>query len=175
MVGIDRHGLLRSYHRHETELIGFLTNRLRCAATAADLAHDLYVRVLHGQHPERVRNPRAYLFRMAANLASDHQRDEARRREIETECQRLLWPGSDLRTPERKAVARNDLTALQSAVAELPARTRYIFYQNRFRGVRQADIAAELGVSTTTVEKHMRRVMSALAEASGASSGSRAP
>lgn len=175
MVAIDRNGLLRSYHRHEPEIIGFLTNRLRCAATAADLAHDLYVRVLHGQHPARVRNPRAYLFRMAANLASDHQRDEARRRDIETECQRLLWSGPDPQTPERHAMARHDLTALHRAVAELPARTRYIFYQNRFRGVRQADIAAELGVSTTTVEKHMRRVMAALAEADGAASGSRAP
>lgn len=174
VFSIGRQGLLHSYRRHEAEILGFLTNRLRCAVTAADLAQDLYLRLLLGQHPERIQRPRAYLFRMAANLATDHQREETRRHALETECQSWLYSPTEDRTPEREVAGRAELAALRQAVTGLPDRSRYIFYQNRFRGRTQAEIAADLGVSTTTVEKHMRRVMAALAEARHTAGGAKA-
>lgn len=160
-----RGSLLQVYHQHERELVGFLARRLKCVATAGDVAHDLYVKLLAGEPTPPVRNAKGYLFRMAANLATDHQRIEARRAEILADVTDMLNSGPDGRTPERHALAQAELARLRQVVAELPPRSRAIFYLNRFAGRSQRQIARELGVSQTTVENHLRRVLAALAAA----------
>ena len=69
--------LTAAYVAHRGQLVRFLTRRLRSAATAEDLAQDLYLRL--SAFAAGVRDPKAFLFRAAANLASNHARDEARR------------------------------------------------------------------------------------------------
>ncbi len=167
---MDQASLLQVYHRHEKELLRYLTRRLQCVAAAADVAHDLYVKLLEGAAAPPVTNPKGYLFRMAANLATDYQREARRRGEIENEIAALLWREPEGRTPERHALAEAEVACLRRAVAGLPERSRRIFFLNRFHGKSQREIARELSVSQTTVENHMRRVMATLAAARAQSS-----
>ncbi len=157
--------LHRSFRDHQRDLLRFLMRRLRCAFTARDLAHDLYLKLDDVDGATGIGNGRAYLFRMAANLASDHLRGEARRGEILREAQDLLDGGADWRTPERDVIARDELQRLHREVAALPDLSRRIFQLNRFEGRTHREIAARLGVSVTTVENHIRKVMDRLAAA----------
>ena len=78
--------LVQAYREHEWELLRFLARRLGSMHLASDIAHDLYVKLLGAaDHPD-IRDRRAYLFSMAANLATDHLRVEGRRREILAEA-----------------------------------------------------------------------------------------
>ena len=157
--------LLRAYREHEWELLRFLARRLGSAHLAADIAHDLYLKLLRAaDHPD-IRDRKAYLFGMAANLATDHLRVEGRRGEILAEAGRSLGHHADELTPERHALARAELEHLEKAIATLPERSRQVFHLNRYEGKSQAEIATILGLGATTVYKDLKLVMDTLIRA----------
>ena len=157
--------LLRTYREYERELLRFLGRRLGSPALASDIAQDLYVKLLDSKEQPAVRDRRAYLFSMAANLASDHQRVEKRRSEILAEIDGLVWRRTEERTPERHAMARAELDYLEAAVAELPARCRQVFHLSRYQGKSQAEIAEALGIGLTTVYKDLKAAIATMAAA----------
>ncbi|UUX48885.1 RNA polymerase sigma factor [Nisaea acidiphila] len=164
--------LLRAYREHEQELVSYLARRLNSFSTARDLAHDLYLK-LHDQKPAEITHEKAYLFRMASNLAVDHQRRTTRQSALAAEAQSILSARREERTPERTAAARQELKAMRAAIADLPEQSCRIFQMNRFEGKSQREIAETLGVSTTTVENHIRKVLERLTAARNGSFRSR--
>ncbi len=155
--------LLRAYHECEWELLSFLGRRLGSRSLAADIAHDLYLKLLRSDEDPSVRDGRAYLFRMASNLAIDHQRRERRRAELIAEADAFLTGGLAPVTPEQAFLARDELARLERALAELPEVTRRIFHLCRIDGVPQRDVAAMVGLSPTAVFKHLRKAVDHLA------------
>jgi RNA polymerase sigma factor (sigma-70 family) len=155
--------LLQAFRDNERDLFRFLTARLRSAASAQDLTQEIYVNLRGVDEARPVRNARAFLFRMAANLAIDHQRGEARRTALLAEARDLLGGGIDTATPERALLARDELARLQRALAELPPLSRRIFYLSRFEEKSQREIATIVGLSPAAVFKHIRKVVDHLA------------
>ena len=160
--------LLRAFLENHPDLVRFLSRRLRCLFTARDLAQEVYLRLARAGGEDTVENPRALLFRIAANLATDYVRVQGRRAELLQEANALLWDQEDEISPERQILARDELVRIGAALASLPERTRRVFYLNRFEGVTQSEIARRLGISRTSVEKHMRRAWARVADARGA-------
>jgi RNA polymerase sigma-70 factor (ECF subfamily) len=154
--------LLRAYHDYERELVRFIGRRVGSPSLAADIAHDIYVKLLRTDDHPPVRDGRAYLFSMAANLATDRLRVEKRRSEILAEADGLAWGRLDELTPERHAFARAELACVEAAVAGLPPRCRRVFYLSRFEGKSQVEIAADLGIGITTVYKDLKRTLDVL-------------
>jgi RNA polymerase sigma factor (sigma-70 family) len=60
-------------------------------------------------------------------------------------------------------MAQEEIRALTQAVAEMTPATRRIFKLNRFEGKTQKEIAKDLGISQTAVEKHIRKALKKLA------------
>jgi RNA polymerase sigma-70 factor (ECF subfamily) len=154
--------LLQVYRENELALVHFLYKRVRCPHTAADLAQDLYLKLLHTDRLVPIKNLRAYLFSMAANLATDYLRTEIRHAAILDEVGELLWSRENALTPERIVTAHQRMRTLGTVVRGLPPLSRRIFYLNRFEGRSHKQIATELSISTTTVENHIRRVLECL-------------
>lgn len=149
--------------QHEQGLFRFFLRRLKCAFTAQDLTHELFVKIATQNETPDIRNRKAYLFRMAANLATDHQRSVQNRSALLAETHDLLWGDVEHRHPERALIARQELARLEHALAQLPPMTRKIFHLNRFERKTQLEIADELGVSISTIEAHTRKVLTHLA------------
>lgn len=139
-------------------------SRVGCRMTTADLLQETWLHLarLSADHP--IDNARAYVHRVAANLAVDHVRGERRRGDLGRAASELLDDRADVLTPERVVVARDQLDAFRRAVAELPEQSRRIFFMNRFEEKSHRRIAQELGVSETTVNFHIRRVLQRLAD-----------
>lgn len=157
--------LLETYRECEWELLRFLARRLGSMHLAADIAHDLYLKLLTvADHPD-IRDRKAYLFSMAANLATDHLRVEGRRDEILAESNGTVWHQSDELTPERHVLARAELRYLEKVIATLPERARQVFHLNRFEGKSQAEIADTLGLGITTIYKDLKLVLDTLLRA----------
>lgn len=154
----------------------------RCWPYAQDL-HDLrqeaYIRVYEAAARCRPFQAKAFLFATAKHLITDR----VRRQRIVT-----IDTVGDLDTldviideisPERRLGARQELRVLAQAFDRLPAKCRETVWLRRVDRLPQKLVAARLGVTEKTVEKHLMKGMKLLAEALlsggfGATSGGRA-
>ncbi len=135
------------------------------APAAEDVTQSLWLKVQRIADEPPILNKRAFLFRLASNLAIDHVRSESSRAGIQTKARAYLWAELERPSPEQAAIAQDELARVLRAAETLPEPTRGIFRLRRFKGLTQAEVAAHYGVSTTTIEKHMRRAMTALRKA----------
>ena len=151
-------------------LLRFLAARGAPAEEAEDVLQDLFVK-LETQPAAPVAEPRAYLYRMTENLLLDRRRSAGRRAGREE-----AWVASQLGSsreaedrpsPEQALIARERLALVSSALARLPERTILIFRKYRLDGEPQRQIAAELGISLSAVEKHLQRAYRVVVEAQG--------
>ncbi|WP_342249182.1 RNA polymerase sigma factor [Sphingomonas sp. OTU376] len=159
-------------------LVRFLTRRTGCVATAEDVAQDLWLRIgpRRLERGDEILNPASYLFAAAANLARDDLRAQRRRDSLKAEAMSLVMDGLQdmtVNSPERCALASEELARTMAVIDALPARTREIFTLNRFEAIPYRQIASRLAISTTAVEKHMKRALDALALLRAEESGQR--
>lgn len=135
--------------RHARELAGSLQNKGLSRETAADLTQDTFVRLMTANPATPVDNPRAYLFRISRNLATDHyRRERARPVDDITEAEFAAVP--DPGPPAEKTLYDKQRLALSdAALAELPERTRKAFELYRLEDMTIAEVAGTIGLSTT--------------------------
>jgi RNA polymerase sigma-70 factor (ECF subfamily) len=134
---------------------------------AEDLLQELWLRVRDARTGP-IAQPLSYLYRAANNLMLDRYRSDrqatARDRNW-TEATGGSVPGeSEEPRGERVLIARERLERVRAALAALGPRVEQVFRRHRLDEVPQRDIAAELGVSLSTVESDLRRATKALIE-----------
>lgn len=140
------------------ELQRLLRRRTGDRELAADLTHDVFIKLsaIKAVIPDQSHG-RAYLFRMAGNLAIDHGRTETRRADILTGSQVLFEDAQP--DPERIAVGRDQLRRIELALAELPERCREVVHLSQVQGLTHREIADRLGVSVSLIEKYRLRAL----------------
>jgi len=153
--------LIETYLRQRHTLKRFLKARLGSEEEAEDLVQELYIRLQRGPPAADIRSPAQYLFRMALNLALDHRRERqrAQRRDGQwVEARRTMVgaePVTDLPSAETAYAAKQRVAAIVAALDELSVPCRRVFVMHKFDGLPHADVAARLGITRSTVEKHM--------------------
>jgi RNA polymerase sigma factor (sigma-70 family) len=141
-------------------LLRFLAARRVSPDDAEDLLQDLFVK-LESQAIGPIAEPRAYLYRMVDNLLLDRRRAWARRASRE-DAWMAAQTGTavnvdDRPSAEQALIARERLAMISKALGELPERTVLIFRKFRLEGIPQKQIAAELGITISAVEKHLQK------------------
>jgi RNA polymerase sigma-70 factor (ECF subfamily) len=159
MSGEDRIRLLRLLLAHYEELTGYLTRRLGSPGAAHDVVHDTYLRLQGLDAVPEIRNPRAYLFRVADNIALDRLRADGRRhsRFVAAELGEDR-PSADP-SAEEILTQRQRVRLLALAIDELPPRQREVFLMHKFDGLSHAEISRRLGITRSMVEKHVMRAL----------------
>lgn len=142
-------------------LLGQL-RRIVGSDAAEDVAQKLWFRIQNVRDDPPIENKRAYLRRLARNLAIDHVHGDRRQATVAERAEALLW-GADFELgAERIIESRDMLERIRAAIAALPEPTRSILRLTRLEGKTQRETAEMLGVSTTTVENHLRRALARL-------------
>ncbi|HMK90591.1 MAG TPA: sigma-70 family RNA polymerase sigma factor [Methylocystis sp.] len=128
---------------------------------AEDLLQEVCLHILERNSPDPVAHPRAYIFRVAANLSVDLAR--------KTKSQLSFYDPSaqdaeNLISPERSIVCALQLRRLESALAELPSENRTAFLLNRIEELTFVEIGERMGLSSRTVERYVNKAENMLRE-----------
>src|SRR5262249_36574170 len=131
--GDDAGRVASLFAAHNEALLRFLICRLRSAHEAREVAQEAYVRLLQLDTPDGVGYLRAYLFKTAANLATDRLRSTARRARVE-QLEFFDQAEAFEPSPETSVSAQQELATILTILDELPPRCRYAFVMHRFYG-----------------------------------------
>jgi RNA polymerase sigma-70 factor (ECF subfamily) len=152
-TGLSAHFLL-----HQKDLMQFLAFKVQCAETAADLTQETYLRIANHPDPGNIENIRAYLFRIANNLALDYLRSQTRlnKRDAGPVTEDFIC-----HQPEPDAIVSDhqQLEFLEQVIYDLPPKCREVFLMSRVENKSYTEISNELGISPHTVESHMRKAL----------------
>lgn len=127
---------------------------------AMDVAQDACLRLWNRRGRDAPRSIRAYLFRVARNLALDQLKTGDTRR-------RLLGrhdPDRNRRPARPDEVLRGDRITdeVQRAIQALPERRREVFALGYLQGLTYAEVGEVLGISPKTVQNHMSAALAQL-------------
>jgi RNA polymerase sigma-70 factor (ECF subfamily) len=129
-----------------------------------DWRQEAYIRVYEASCRQRPASPKSFLFTTARHLMADRLR-RGRVVSIETvgDLDSLNVLVDEI-SPERRLDAHQVLRQLADAFDRLPGRCREVVWLRRVEELSQKEVAARLGISEKTVEKHVARGMQLIAE-----------
>ena len=147
---------------HERALRARLRRSSAREADIDDLVSEALVRAYGAQNWASIDDGRHYLFRIARNVLIDHVRRSALVRFDSLGDAGEQQP--DRRT-EAAISARDELRQVQRAIEAMPPQCRRVFVLRRVHEHSIGEIAAEMDLSVSTVEKHLGKAVSLLARA----------
>lgn len=150
---------------HEPALRAWLRGRVRELADVDDVVQESYALLAGLDSTAHIQDPRSYLFTTAKSVILQGLR-RARVVSIETvgEIERLDLRDEAL-SPERHASAVQELRRISQHIARLPDKCGEAFTLRKVQGLGQREIAARMGISENTVEKHIGKALRLLGEA----------
>lgn len=167
----DVHGAGRALaHRAEPlrESLGrYFRTRVGDTAEVDDLVQEVFARIVARQSPAPVEYLNAYVFQTAANVFADRGRSRMTRRATSHVAFDQDRHAEEAFDPHRILRGKEDLEVVTAALLSLPERTRTVFVLLRLEERRYKDVAAQLRISVSAVEKHMVRAMEHLSAAVG--------
>ena len=138
---------------------GYLSRKVRDPQLAADLVQESFLRLAERGRKEQIDNSPGYLYRVAGNLLVDHIRQEIRRKTDSVTHEALADIEDEMAELEAQAMAEQQRMALKQALSELPERTQEIFRLNRIEGMTHAEVARQLDISDSSVQKHLSKAL----------------
>jgi len=158
-VSPNSNHLLTVFQEHYADLLAFLARRLGNVEKAADVAQDTYVRLAGLSDTAQILEPRAFVFRVAGNLAIDRLRQDQRHCARQADSALGEEVCDPMASPERLFLAAEAIEKLDEALHLLPSNARLALLLNRLEGMTHAQIALRLGVSESTVGKYIVQAM----------------
>ena len=146
------------FERFRTPLTRYLKGLLARREDAEDVAQETYVRLLGAGGLERsdVR-VRAYMFKVATNLAYDRFRERrVRKHDSDAVLESVPDPAPSI---ERIVTMEQSVAIVKRTLLELPPRCREVFLLRVTAEQSYEDIAERLGVSKRTVEREMQHAL----------------
>jgi RNA polymerase sigma-70 factor (ECF subfamily) len=149
------------YEEERANIYSYLLYLGLPAGQAQELAQDafltMYRKMLKG---DAIGNPRAWLYKVAHNLARRSYTREPRFDEMNPDAERADT-GPD---PERMLIEKRRKSALYEAMRGLSPQQRNCLHL-RVQGLRYREIAGAIGISTSAVGEFLRRASVRLKEA----------
>ena len=160
--GSSKPAWLDVFLANQNELLAFLRRRAGPRDQPRDLLHDLFIRMSQSGAAASIEDPKAYLFRAAANVAIDAARaDRFRRTEAPSPTMDDLNASDPSPAALQTTIARDRLRRMDEALAKLPEETRAMIYLLRIDGLSYDEVAAMFGISKSAVEKRVAKALRA--------------
>jgi RNA polymerase sigma-70 factor (ECF subfamily) len=141
--------------KHGTDLVRFIARRLRSETDARDLAQEAYVRLLSVRRQDLIRDPRPYLYRIAANIL--YEFELKRKADVVGQThwsqEQLVDEGPD----EMESLHLR--SCLESVLEQLSPKCRTVLILHRRERMTYEEIGARIGISTSMVKKYLAQAL----------------
>ena len=159
MYKLTQYSAAELIQEHREELHCYLVRQTRCPETASDILQDAFFRLIHADTKNDLKNPRAFLYKVVSNLAIDYLRSSNRRLARHADESELIDQPDPTPPIEHQLYTQERIVHLRQAVSELPPRCREVFIMHKFKHYPYSVIMNELGISESTVLKHIVKAM----------------
>lgn len=123
-----------------------------------DIVQETYVRICQIENKESITSPKSFMYKTARNLALDYQK-QANVKLVDgienMEALEHLLSEQHKDEMYENALTNNEFSHFCEAVRQLPLQCRKVFVLKKVYGYSQREIAAQLTLSESTVEKHI--------------------
>lgn len=142
--------------------LGTVVSRLVPPHDIEDIVQETYVRICQFKPKEEIKAPRALMVKIARNLALDHiKRAEWRLsshfdEDSEKGSSAASRPGDGTLS---QVISGEEFALFCEAVRQLPQQCRRVFVLKKVYGYSQREIARDLNISESTIEKHISKGM----------------
>lgn len=119
-----------------------------------DILQETFIRACAAAERTEIRHPRSFMLKTARNLALNHVTSAySRTTQLEDFTDSDVCPVTE--PLETELEARERFLGFCRAVRSLPPQCRRVFVLRKVYGLSQKEIAAQLEISESTVEKHV--------------------
>ena len=154
----ERHDwFLNQIFRHRAALYRYLRRFTSGAEDVEDLVQETYVRMYAMREYWKVDSPRALLFKIAHNMAVERARRQSTQATDSVGDLELLNVYSTEAPADEQIDARRRFESFCAAVDRLPPLCRRVFVLRKVYRLSHDEIAEVLGVSHSTIEKHVAK------------------
>ena len=148
-----------AYTRHGSSLKRFISRFMRSPSDIEDIAQEAFLRAYTVERSRPIEQPKSFLFRIAKHLALSQL---TRKSHQVTE---YIEDSTDPGVIQLESSAEEEISAQQifrmhcEAVEELSPQCREVYLLRKVQGFSHKEIAAELGIAVSTVEKHLMKAV----------------
>ena len=144
-----------AFAEHKGVLAAYMAKYMLKPEDADDILQDTFLKTLEASQKRDIQSPKSYLFIVARNLIFRKLRKTSKHmmQEIEDIDERYLAAPN---VPADVSLhSKMKMEAFITAANQLPAQCRKVFLMRKIIGMSHKEIAAELDISTSTVERHI--------------------
>ncbi|RXK00665.1 RNA polymerase subunit sigma [Arcobacter sp. CECT 8989] len=120
---------------------------------AKDITQESYTRIIEIEEKNQIKNPRAYLYKMAKNLLIDESRRNKNIFKVDYEEANFTIPKEQ--QPEELFYKQTQYIELLDLVQNLPKRSKQAFTLHVIQGFTRKEVAHKMNINISTVEKHI--------------------
>ena len=144
---------------HEGALRSWLRSQRLIEADVGDIVQETYAALASLERVDHIEDARVYMFSVARNLMLRGLRRK-RLLSIDAMAEMELSELQSNEPPlEMQADSGRELQRVAEQLEALPPQCRRAFLLRKVDGLSQAQIAAEMGISESTVEKHLGKAL----------------
>lgn len=149
----------RLYRDHSKRLVGYVYNFLRSENEAEEVAQEAFLKLHSVKKPEEIISHKAFLYRIAHNLAMKKLR---RRKIVRFDTgvdMEEIQVESNEPLADQQLNSKQEFKIFCDAVAQLPPKCREVFTLRVIHKKPFKEISHELNIAVSTAEKHVLRGM----------------
>jgi RNA polymerase sigma factor (sigma-70 family) len=151
-------------HQNAPQLRRFLAHQISDTREAQDLMQEVYLRILALKRPEEIRSPKAYLYKVAANIAYQHRVSRNTGPnwvpfEESEEIHASLPSSLQTNDPAAAAELCERLDEITQRLDPLPLRVRSALLWHYRDGYTCEEIGERLSVRRNRVKKYIAKAM----------------
>lgn len=147
--------ILGTFMSQQSSLKMFISRYIRRPQDIDDIAQETFIRAFKAEQKGTIEYPKAYIYRIARNLALETLAKKSTRLTDFIEDSVMDHTLISETNVEEQVNTLERLDKVKLAIAELPPQCQKVFIMHKVYGFKYKEIAHQLGVSVSTVEKHI--------------------